>query len=101
MCSALYGVSLALSLIEDASREQARIEQLTDNLSKRFPEDTVVRFNYLPTLRAQLAISRNDASSSTARIGVPDLRHSIIFRTEEKQLFLFTHGNWKRHQGET
>jgi tetratricopeptide (TPR) repeat protein/predicted Ser/Thr protein kinase len=59
-----YGVSLALAFIEDASREQARIEKLADNLAKRFPEDTVVRFNYLPTLRAQLAISRNDASKA-------------------------------------
>jgi len=59
-----YGVSLALSFIEDASREQARIERLADNLAKRFPEDTVVQFNYLPTLRAQLAISRNDASKA-------------------------------------
>jgi eukaryotic-like serine/threonine-protein kinase len=59
-----YGVSLALSLIEDTSREQARIEKLTDNLAKRFPEDTLVRFNYFPTLRAQLAISRNDASKA-------------------------------------
>jgi eukaryotic-like serine/threonine-protein kinase len=57
-----YAVSLALSFIEDASREQARIEKLADNLAERFPEDTVVQFNYLPTLRAQLAISRNDAS---------------------------------------
>jgi eukaryotic-like serine/threonine-protein kinase len=31
-------------------------------LDKKFPEDTVVRFNYLPTLHAQLALSRNDAS---------------------------------------
>jgi len=59
-----YGVSLALSFIEDASREQARIEKLADNLAKRFPEDTVVQFNYLPTLRAELAISRNDASKA-------------------------------------
>jgi len=59
-----YAVSLALSFIEDASREQARIEKLADNLAERFPEDTVVQSNYLPTLRAQLAISRNDASKA-------------------------------------
>jgi eukaryotic-like serine/threonine-protein kinase len=59
-----YGVSLALSSLEVASREQARIEKLADNLAKRFPEDTVVQFNYLPTLRAQLAISRNDTSKA-------------------------------------
>jgi predicted Ser/Thr protein kinase len=59
-----YGALLALSFIEQASREQTRIEKLADNLAKRFPEDTVVQFNYLPTLRAQVAISRNDASKA-------------------------------------
>jgi eukaryotic-like serine/threonine-protein kinase len=59
-----YGVSLALSFIKDASPEQVRIEKLSDNLAKRFPEDTVVQFNYLPTLRAQLAITRNNASKA-------------------------------------
>jgi tetratricopeptide (TPR) repeat protein len=33
-------------------------------LAKRFPEDTNVQFNYLPTLRAQLALSRNDPSKA-------------------------------------
>jgi hypothetical protein len=31
-------------------------------LDKRFPEDNVVQFNYLPTIHAQLALSRNDSS---------------------------------------
>ena len=30
-------------------------------MGKRFPEDTIVQFNYLPTLRAQLALGHNDA----------------------------------------
>jgi tetratricopeptide (TPR) repeat protein len=29
---------------------------LADDLGKRFPEDTVVQFNYLPTLRAKLEL---------------------------------------------
>ena len=29
---------------------------------QRFPEDTIVQFNYLPTLRAQLALTANDVS---------------------------------------
>jgi predicted Zn-dependent protease len=29
-------------------------------LDKRFPEDTVVRFNYLPALRGQIALSHNE-----------------------------------------
>ncbi len=34
---------------------------LTDDLGKRFPEDTLVQFNYLPTLRARLAVNRGNA----------------------------------------
>ena len=52
-----YGVSLALALVGDAVRAQS----VADDLRKRYPEDTIVRFNYLPTLHAQLALIRNDA----------------------------------------
>lgn len=33
-------------------------------MAKRFPEDTLVQFNYLPTLRAKLALSRGNASEA-------------------------------------
>ena len=52
-----YGSALALALAGDASRAQ----QLADDLEKRFPEDTAVKFNYLPTLRASIALSHGDA----------------------------------------
>jgi predicted Zn-dependent protease len=52
-----YGAALALALTGDAVRAKV----LADDLGKQFPEDTVVRFNYLPTLRAQLAVTRNDS----------------------------------------
>ncbi|MGB2888982.1 MAG: protein kinase [Candidatus Acidiferrales bacterium] len=55
-----HGAALALALAGDAARAQA----LGDDLAKRFPEDTVVQFNYLPTLHAQLALRRNDASNA-------------------------------------
>jgi predicted Zn-dependent protease len=55
-----YGAALALALAGDAARAQA----LADDLAKRFPEDTLVQFNYLPTLRAQLALSHNDTSKA-------------------------------------
>jgi serine/threonine protein kinase/Flp pilus assembly protein TadD len=54
---ASYMAALALGLAEDATRAQA----LADDLTKRFPEGTVVQFNYLPVLHAQAALSRNDA----------------------------------------
>jgi eukaryotic-like serine/threonine-protein kinase len=56
-----YGAALALALAGDAARAQA----LADDLAKRFLEDTVVQFNYLPTLHAQLALSRNDPAKSS------------------------------------
>ena len=53
---AQYGAALALAYTDDDTRVQA----LIDHWSKAFPEDTVVQFNYLPTLRARLAISRGN-----------------------------------------
>jgi hypothetical protein len=52
--------ALALAMAGDAARAQA----LAEDLAKRFPEDTLVQFNYLPTLHAQLALGRNDASKA-------------------------------------
>jgi class 3 adenylate cyclase/Flp pilus assembly protein TadD len=55
-----YGAALALALAGDAAKSQA----LGDDLAKRFPEDTNVQFNYLPTVRALLALGRNDSSKA-------------------------------------
>jgi hypothetical protein len=49
-----YAVALAFAYTGDAQRAQA----LTDSLGKAFPEDTIVQFNYLPALRAKLALFR-------------------------------------------
>jgi eukaryotic-like serine/threonine-protein kinase len=40
------------------------VQALAGDLGKRFPEDTVVQFNYLPTIRAKLAVNRRDASEA-------------------------------------
>jgi len=45
-----YGAALAFAYAGNDGRAQA----LTGDLGKRFPEDTMVQFNYLPTLRASL-----------------------------------------------
>jgi eukaryotic-like serine/threonine-protein kinase len=55
-----YGAALALALAGDGSRAQA----LVNDLGKRFPLDTIVQFNYLPTIHAQLTLSRNDSSKA-------------------------------------
>ncbi len=51
-----YQAALALALIGDSPRVQA----LANDLSKQFPEDTIVQFKELPTLHAQLALNRNE-----------------------------------------
>ena len=55
-----YGAAFALALSGDSSRSQT----LTDDLSRRFPEGTIVRFTYLPTLRALLALNRSQPSNA-------------------------------------
>ena len=54
---AQYGAAVALALAGDA-----RSQRLADDLARRFPEDTLVRFSYLPTLRALLALNRHEPS---------------------------------------
>ncbi len=49
-----YAVALAFAYAGDAKPARA----LADSLGKKFPEDTIVQFNYLPTLRGKLALLR-------------------------------------------
>lgn len=73
---AKYVAALALALIGDAERARA----IAEDLEKRFPEDTIMRFNYLPTLRAQLSLDAPNgaeravealASASPYELGLP------------------------------
>jgi tetratricopeptide (TPR) repeat protein len=51
-----YGAAFALALSGESSRSQA----LAADLETRFPEDTEVRFTYVPLIRAQLALNRHE-----------------------------------------
>jgi DNA-binding winged helix-turn-helix (wHTH) protein len=48
-----YGAAFALALLGDSSQAQS----LAEDLERRFPEDTSVRFSYLPALRGRLALN--------------------------------------------
>jgi len=52
--------AVALAMVGDSARAQA----LGDDLAKRFPLDTGERFIALPTLYAQLALTRNDSAKA-------------------------------------
>jgi len=54
--------SFALALVYTGNDKQA--EALADDLAKRFPEDTLVQYNFLPTLRAKLALNKGDVSEA-------------------------------------
>jgi eukaryotic-like serine/threonine-protein kinase len=55
-----YGAALALALTGGSSRPKT----LTDDLSRRFPEDTGIQFTYVPTLRALLALNHSRPSNA-------------------------------------
>jgi hypothetical protein len=74
-----YGAAFALALAGD----YAESKTLADDLEKRFPEDTSVRFSYLPVLRAIVALKHGESLKSIEllQISVPyDLgtQHSTI-----------------------
>jgi tetratricopeptide (TPR) repeat protein/predicted Ser/Thr protein kinase len=64
-----YGAALALAYAAHDKRAQT----LADDLGKTFPEDTLVQFNFLPALRARLAVNRGNASEAieTLRAATP------------------------------
>ena len=55
-----YGAAFALALSGDSTQSQA----IADSLEKQYPEDTSVKFSYLPTLRALLALNHHDPATA-------------------------------------
>ncbi len=55
-----YAAAVALAISGDASQSQV----LADDLERRFPEDTSVRFNYLPALRGLDALNHNEPAKA-------------------------------------
>jgi eukaryotic-like serine/threonine-protein kinase len=60
-----YGVALASAY----GRDEVPLQILADDLAKKFPDDTIVQFNYLPTLRAKLALNKGNPSEALDRLG--------------------------------
>jgi tetratricopeptide (TPR) repeat protein len=70
-----FAAALAFAFCGEAPRAQV----LATGLAKSFPQDTIVKFNYLPTIAGQLALSRHEPgkaidglqSSSLFELGQP------------------------------
>jgi serine/threonine protein kinase/tetratricopeptide (TPR) repeat protein len=52
-----YGIALTSALVGANKDSQTQIEKLVDNLAHGFAEDTVVQFDYLPTIKALVEIN--------------------------------------------
>ena len=50
--------------------ETAQAEHLADDLNKRFPEDTVVKFDYLPMIRGAQLLPTRDSARATEALAV-------------------------------
>src|ERR1035438_1872561 len=59
-----YGAAFALALSGDIAASQP----LANDLEKRFPEDTFVRFTYLPIHRALVALSQNNPTAAIEKL---------------------------------
>ena len=59
-----YGIALASALTNTSKNSQAQITKHMDDLARRFPEDTVVQFNYLPTVHAILQINTGNPAKA-------------------------------------
>jgi len=55
-----YGAAFAFA----AAGENSRSKALADELEKQFPEDTCVKFSYLPSIRALLALNQRKAAKA-------------------------------------
>ena len=55
-----YGAAFAQALSGDSSQAQA----VASDLERRFPEDTSVKFTYLPAIRALIAMNRGEPSKA-------------------------------------
>jgi eukaryotic-like serine/threonine-protein kinase len=54
-----FAAGLALAMAGDSATAQG----LADDLAKKYPQDTIVQFHYLPTMRAQLALNQSEKSA--------------------------------------
>jgi tetratricopeptide (TPR) repeat protein len=78
-----FGAALALAVSGDAGRAQA----LADDMERRFPQDTVVRFGYLPVIRARIALYQGNPakalellqSTGTYELGAPRLLFGALY----------------------
>jgi serine/threonine protein kinase/tetratricopeptide (TPR) repeat protein len=69
-----FMAAAALSFAGDS----AKAESLADDLNKRYPQDSIVNFIYLPVIRAQIALNKHDSAKALALLR-PDAVYDLGF----------------------
>ncbi len=96
-----YAAALAFAFTGD----DARSEAIVRDLARNYPEDTLVQFNFLPTLRGRLALNRRNAPEALAilRSATPyelgQTRFSIIGFTGLYPVYVRGEAYLAAHQG--
>jgi tetratricopeptide (TPR) repeat protein len=62
--SSLKDVQFAAGLSFALAGDKKRAIKIADGMKSRYPEDTVVRFNYLPTINAAIALDEGNPASA-------------------------------------
>jgi len=63
-----YGAAFALAVAGDSVKSRV----LVDDLNQRFPEDTCVKFTYLPVVRATMALNGDNSSEAIELLKVAE-----------------------------
>jgi serine/threonine protein kinase len=79
--STARGVEITVAITLALAADAAGAQRFVNDLDRRFPEDTVVQFNYLPAIRAALALERKNyvealnelQAANPYELGEPDI----------------------------
>jgi eukaryotic-like serine/threonine-protein kinase len=63
-------VTYSAAYVLAMSGDSASARRMAEELNKRFPEDTLVQFIYLPVLRARIALQEKDPSKAIAELQI-------------------------------
>lgn len=66
--SSLRDVKYLAALAFTYSGEVGRAQTLANELARQFPEDTLVQFNFLPTLRARIVLDKGNAAEAIEQL---------------------------------
>lgn len=78
-----YGAGLALAVIGDSEKAQI----IATDLKSKFPEDTSVRFNYVPVIQAQIRLNHHRADQAIEELKVAAITEMGVSRSPMNTLF--------------